>query len=850
MTYKQHIKSILKRAPKTGWACLSVLVFAIIFSSCNINKHLKENEFLLQKNTIKENGTKIDNSDLEAFIRQKPNRKFLKTVRFKLWLYYQVDQQKMLQKKEKRDLKYDKINAKRVARTNRKNEKRIAKGKSSRIPNLKNKEKATFRESILEAGEPPVILDSSLSKITKNQLQKFVFSKGYFDSYVRDSLVLDVKNKRAKMFYFISKSEPYYIKSINYKIDDPLIEYFILNDTTSTLIKRNTVYDEEVLQKERLRITESQLNNGYFYFAQEYVHYLADTNLAGQNVNLTIGVKMFSRSYSEANDSIVYINHPRFYIENVYIIPEAIPDFRGKPNDTYLKDTTEYNGLKILHNRRLLFHEKDLTRDITVAPGQLYQQNLSEETYRGLTSLKVFKSVFIQYIKNPLFLDKLDCYIVCSPVVKQSLTIETEGNYTSGNYGIAGSVVFQNKNAFRGAELVELRLKGSVIAQKQFNTTESESVSNIEEVRNTFNTIQFGPELNFYFPRPLFPFTLFYYKKDAKEKRYFTQPKTVLSLSMNYQSSLLFYRTISTVSYGFRFNNTKALFFYDVIPFEVYVVNAKLSSSYQNSLNVLNDHFLLNSFQDHITTLSKVSVTYNNQSISKKRNLMYLKMTLSSSGNILRGLYSATDQPMDAQGRYLIQNIPFSQFVKIDADYRFYFKIRKFEKIVFRLAGGYGRPLKNLTSLPYEQSFFGGGPNSNRAWRARTLGPGSYAQPSDETARYDKIGNIQIESNVEYRFHIFKSIFGAWFVDAGNIWLSYNDPKKPNGQFKVNKFYKEIAIGSGLGIRYDFSFFVLRLDAAIRLHDPQFAEGKRWILGTQTLRQTSIYTNFGIGYPF
>jgi outer membrane protein assembly factor BamA len=847
LTCKQHIKSILNHIQKTGWVCLCFLLFTIIFSSCNINKHLKENEFLLQKNTIKENGTHIDNSDLEAFIRQKPNRRFLKTIRFKLWLYYQVDQQKMLQKKEKRDLKYDKINAKRIARITQKNEKRIAKGKPAKIPNLKNKEKATFRESLLEAGEPPVILDSSLTKITKNQLQKFVFSKGYFDSNVRDSLVLDMKNKRAKIFYFISKSEPYFIRRINYKIEDPLIEYFILNDTLSTLVKRNTIYDEEVFQKERERITESQLNNGYFYFAPEYVYYLADTNLTGQNVNLTIGVKMYSRAYTETNDSLVYINHPRFYIENVYIIPEAIPDFRGRPNDIYMKDTILYNGLKILHNNGLLFRKKDLTRDISIAPGQLYQQNLAEETYRGLTSLKVFRSVFIQYIKNPNFSDKLDCYIVCQPVVKQALTIETEGTNTSGNLGIAGSIVFQNKNAFRGAELVELKLKGSLIAQKQFNTTET--ATNINDVQNTFNTVQFGPELNFYFPRPLFPFTLFYYKKDASEKRYFTQPKTVLNLSVNYQSSQLFYRTISSVSYGFRFNNTKALFFYDIIPFEAYVVNAKLSGSYQNILNERNDHFLLNSFQDHITTLSKVSVTYNNQSISKKRNLMYLRMSLSSSGNILRGLYSATDQPKDSQGRYLIQDIPFSQFVKIDADYRFYFKLRKFEKIVFRLAGGYGKPLKNLTSLPYEQSFFGGGPNSNRAWRARTLGPGSYAQPDSVTARYDKIGNIQIESNLEYRFHIFKSMYGAWFVDAGNIWLSYNDPNKPNGQFKVDKFYKEIAIGSGVGLRYDFSFFVLRLDGAMRVRDPQYAENKRWVFGKQTIRESAVL-NFGIGYPF
>jgi len=846
LTYLQDIKRFLKYSLKTTWVRICFLLTLVILNSCSINKHLKENEYLLTKNTIKQNGTNIDHAELEAFVRQKPNRKILKLVRFNLWLYNQVDKQKMLKKKEKRDARFDRINEKRIEKNSIRNKKRLAKGKSAKQPNLKNKEKPTFRESILEAGEPPVLLDTFLTKITKNQLQKFVFSKGYFNSKVRDSLFLDVKNKRAKTYYFITKSEPYTIQNINYKIDDPLIEYFILNDSVSSLVKHQAFYDEDVLQKERERITESQLNNGFFYFASEYVNYLVDTNLTGQKVNLTIGIKMYSKPYSETNDSLVYVNHPRFYIENVYVIPEVIADFKGKANDAYMKDTLEYNGLKILHNNKLLFNKKDLTRDISISPGQLYQQNFAEETYKGLSALKVFKSVYVQYVKNPYYSDKLDCYIVCQPVVKQAVTIETEGTNTSGNLGVAGSLVFQNKNAFRGAELVELKLKGSLTAQKQFNTTQT---ANINNVQSTFNTVQFGPELSINFPKPLFPFTLFYFKKDANEKRYFSQPKTILNLSVNYQSRPEFNRTISNISYGFKFKNSKGLFSYDVIPLEAYIVKAKLFGNFQSDLIKLNDFYLLNSFQDHITTLSKVSATFNNQGVAKKRNLMYLRMSISSSGNILRGLYSVTNQPKDAQGRYLIQNVPFSQFVKIDVDYRFYFKIRKQSKFVYRLAGGVGKPLKNLTSLPYEQSFFGGGPNSNRAWRARTLGPGSYAQPDSINSRYDKIGDIQIESNIEYRFHIFKSFFGAWFVDAGNIWLSHKDPNKPNGEFKLDEFYKEVAVGSGFGLRYDFSFFVLRLDGAMRVHDPHYAKGHRWVIGKQTLRESAIL-NFGIGYPF
>jgi outer membrane protein assembly factor BamA len=823
--------------------CLFVLIFN---SSCNINKHLAENEYLVEKNTISKNGTSLEKSEIEAFIRQKPNRKILKLFRFNLWLYNQVNQQKMLAYKEKRNLRYDKINEKRLAKNAAKNEKRVAKGKTAKLPKLKNKEKPTFRESILEAGEAPVILEPSLTNITLNQMQQFVYSNGYFDSKVQDSIVLNKKHKRAKVYYNISKSTPYSIQSLSYKIEDPLLEQFIFNDTITSLIKRGAVYNETILQKERDRITNNLLNNGFYFFASDYVKYLVDTNLTGNNVRLTLVINKYPEPYNASSDSLVYRNHPRFYLQNIYVIPETIPEFRGKASDIYMKDTTQYNGITFLHNNKLLFKRKDISRCLSVETGQLYQQDLAEETYRELTGLKVFKTVFLQYVKNPYYSDKLDCYIVCQPVVKQAISVEVEGTNTSGNLGVAGNIVFQNKNAFKGAELVELKLKGSLTAQKALNTVEpSADLTNIQKI---FNTFQFGPELSIYFPKPLFPFTLFYYKKNEKEKRFFSQPKTILNASLNYQSSQLFTRTIANVSYGFRFTNSKGLLTYDIIPLEAYTVKAQLTDAYQTTLYSSKDYFLLNAFQDHLTTLSKLSATYNNQNVPKKNTLTYLKVTLSSSGSILRGFYNVTEQPKDSLGRYKLFSIPFSQFVKAEIDYRLYFKIRKLDKLVYRFAGGIGKPLANLSVLPYEQSFFSGGPNGIRAWRARTLGPGSY-DPSNSTARYDKIGDVQLESNLEYRFHIFRSFYGAWFVDAGNVWTLNKDPNKPNGNLDASRFYKEIAIGSGFGIRYDFSFFVLRLDAAVRIRDPQYAENNRWTFDKHPIRNTTIL-NFGIGYPF
>jgi outer membrane translocation and assembly module TamA len=844
---KRHviIKKIRFRR-QNSFALFGFGILLFVLSSCSVKKYLKNDEFLVERNVIDHQNLKIDHGELNSFIRQKPNRKILKLVPFNLWLYFQIDQQKMIQFREQRDLKYDRINLKRIEKNNIKNEKRKRKGKVLKSPKLKSKDKLTLRESILDAGEAPVLLDTFITNITVNQLNKFVFSRGYYNSSVRDSIVYNKRRKTATVFYHISASKPYFINDINYKFEDPLMEYFILNDTTESLIKRNTIYNEDILQKERERISERQLNNGYFLFAPEYIYFEVDTNLSGKEINLTIGLKKFIDPMIKNTDTVIYKSHPRFYIENVFVVPEFVPDFNGKINDIYCKDTTFYNDIKIIHNESLKIKKKDLLRDVTVSPGQLYQQNLSENTFKGLSSLNVFRNVFIQYVPNPTFPDRLDCYILCQPKVKQALSFQTEGTNTSGNLGIAGSLVFQNKNTFKGAEQLELKLKGSIAAQRQFNA--DQTADEIKDVQSTFNTIEFGPELNLFVPRPLFPFTLFYYKKDAFEKRYFSQPKTIFHLSTNFQRRQEFSRTIYNLSYGFKFSNSKGLFNYEILPIETYMVKAQLYGNFRNDLFALNDFFLLNSFIDHITTLSRISVGYNNQRIKNKKLLMYLKMNLSSSGNILRGAYSLANQPKDSLGRYQISNIPFSQFVKIEGDYRFYLKIRKLGQVVWRIAGGFGKPLDNLSVLPYEQSFFGGGPNGVRAWRARTLGPGGFDQSLTST-RFDKIGNIQLESNFEYRFHLFKSFYGAWFVDAGNIWTSYTDPQKPNGKFQSSEFYKEIAIGSGFGLRYDFSFFILRFDLAVRVRDPQYAENDRWMFDKQPIRKTTIL-NFGIGYPF
>jgi outer membrane protein assembly factor BamA len=605
-------------------------------------------------------------------------------------------------------------------------------------------------------------------------------------------------------------------------------------------------FDADKLQAERQRLTDLALNNGYFRFENAYLDYNVDTAQANQSAAVTLRLKKYAVEAGSDSDSLIYTEHPRFTMKNVYVITEPIA---GPVRDYYFKDTitSSKKKIKFLLNKPLAYRRKIISSNTDIYPGQYYRKDTATQTYKQLLGLGIFRNVTIQFFPHEGSTNLLDCYIVCNPLLKQSMTAETEGINTSGNLGIDGNIVYQNRNFFKGGELIELKLQAAIIAQKQLtpDTSKIKGVDDnaLQKARNSFNTIQFGPELSFSVPRAFFPFSLLPFRKDQ-------QPRTYVKTSLNYQLRPEFSRVISTLDYGFSFKTMNRQLRHDFIPFEVYIVRANLTQKFKDNLDSLNDAFLKNSFQDHITTVTKYALTYTSKenTITGKRTAYFARLNLQSAGSVARALFKATDQPQDSLGRYHMFGIPFAQFLKTDIDVRMYVPVRKRSRIVYRIAAGIGKPLANLNVLPYEQSFFSGGPNSVRAWRARTLGPGGY-DPRGSSARFDKIGDILLEGNFEYRFHIIRSFFGAMFVDAGNIWRLQPDESKPGGEFKGSTFFDQIAMGGGFGIRWDLTFFVLRVDLAMPLHDPKFSPGpSRWVLDKKPYEYT--VANFGIGYPF
>lgn len=815
--------------------CL-IIALPLLFFSCNPTRKLKEGERFLVNNYIIDKDTKLDVKDVESFIKQKPNRKIFKVFRFHLWLHNLVNEERLAQKKISRDKKIES-----------RNKKRIAKGKRPQ-----SGRRQLIGEWLLEIGESPVIYDSLLSKKSAAQIKLFLNSKGYFISSVRDSVYL-MQKKRASVYYKIKAAPPYHIYSLDYVIPDELIKYYALADTSNCLIKRGNNYDVDILQKERERITNQLNNNGYYLFTKDYIHYKVDTTLANNQVSLTLSIKNFTQKLSESSDSLIEKPHQRFYINNVYIQP----DFISKKSDPLQKDTIKVGDYYILHNNKLRYKKRVLLNAVFIRKGELYQAQNSSDTYKKLSELKAFKSINIYF--NRTAEDLLDCHIQLSPILKQSFTIETQGKNTTGNLGVEGSFVYQNRNVFRGAEVLELKLKAGAEAQPSLNNNATNQ-SNIDLTKpvKQFNTIEIGPEANLYVPRFLLPFKVKFSKQ--------SNPKTIFTSSYIYQRRPDYTRYLTNLSFGYTWKESSNKR-HVINPLVITFVKVNLDSLFNQYLNEnVYDQYIRNSFINHLSTSTRYTFTYNEQDIKKLENFPFLKVNAESSGNLLRGAYDLINSVKpntfvkDTEGRYQLAGIPYSQYLRTDVDYRYYFNTNEINKVVLRIAAGIGVPLINFTSLPYERRFFSGGSNGIRAWRSRTLGPGSYMD--SKQAGYDQFGDGQLEGNLEYRFKLFKMLHGAVFVDAGNTWLRKPDPTRLGGDFKLDRFYKEIAIGTGLGVRGDFNFFILRLDVGIKVRDPQFTEKERWVIehwfdknwkkDYREKHSRGYFTvfNIGIGYPF
>lgn len=767
---------------RSRYFLILALTTSLLFS-CKVTRNVPEGKYLLEANSVKPIPRGIDSDELKSVIRQKPNRKLLMFWRFYLNVY--------------------------------------------NFASLFKDSKATrwLKEKV---GEEPVLADPVLTEKTREQIQAYLKSKGFFHAVVTDTT--RYHKKKAFVDYKINEGAAYRIEKIEYAIEDSLLRVLTKLDTVHSLVHTGDRYDQDKLDAQRDVLTNLFKQNGYYNFFRDYIHYEADTGKGNSHVRLTIGIKQVK--IKDAKDSVIEISHPRFRISSIIVRVT-----RGIQGEEFT-DTTRYRDILIVHHGPLKVLPAVIANKIFIEKGEVYNIKDAEDTYRKLNGLKVFRFINIQFTPetSDRSLNELNCIISLSTAPKQSFSIESRGTQTEASLGIEGNLTYRNKNLFKGAELFELKLKGALEAQKLVAKEENESA--VEEVV-PFNTIELGPEASFSVPRFLIPFNR------NRESR-IANPLTSFSSAYNYQKREDYTRTILNFSFGYNWNET-VYKKHIVTVGDVNLVKVYRSAAFEEYLLNTGDVLIRNSYKDQLIPSSRYSFIYNDQGKEGKRHFSYFRSNIEFAGNLLSSLSNVFDYEVDEENKYRVFNIRFAQYVRTDVDFRKYYHFNDFSSVVVRAAAGIGKPYGNSgKSLPFVRSFFGGGTSDLRAWRIRELGPGSL--PDSLRTRIEQTGDVKLTANLEYRFDIYKYLKAALFYDIGNIWLLEDDPNRPGGKFEADRFYKELAMGTGLGFRFDFSFFIIRIDVGVPVKDPGFPEGQRFRLPKTQFND--VVLNLGIGYPF
>lgn len=698
--------------------------------------------------------------------------------------------------------------------------------------NLSSKEREN--DWFKRIGEAPVIYEEYQTQRTIDQMNVYLRNKGYYNAVILDSLAYNPRKPKVDQLYRVIAGKPYTIRKLSYNIADVEIKNLVINDSVNQLIKENRIFDVDVLNAERNRIARMLKNKGYYQFSEDFISYVADSTLYRKQVDLVVKI---DDAHPETN---TFEPHIKFRV-NKFVVNSNFTPAHVESKTVVLPDTISEGKYSFLYQGKPNY-KPILFKDLNRIPDSTYfcLENV-EKTYRALNRLRQFKVININFSKTDSVQVRgegmLDCNFQLSPLPRQGISVDIEGTNSSGNFGVAGNINVQHRNVFRGAEVFDFQIKGAMERQQTVSGS-----NNLD-----FNTREFGLETGLTFPKFLSPLV---------SNRYFgfQIPQTKLSIGYNYQHRPDYTRTISNLRFGYYWKSsefvTQTL---NVLDFNF----VKLSEFNQDFINSIKDFYIKSSFTDHLISATNYSRVFNNQNLNRTGDYQYLKINLESAGNLL-GLYSglinknkstSVDTETNEQVSYYeILRTRFAQYLKSDFEYRYNHQVDKYNSVVGRAFIGIGIPYGNLDVLPFEKKYFTGGANGIRAWQVRTLGPGSFAAPL--TSYPNQLSDIKLEGNLEYRFPLLSWVEGALFIDAGNIWAINSKDNREGAVFKINNFYNQIAVGTGCGMRFDFEYFLFRLDLGMKLRDPSLEEGRRWIPGNYKINGDTFNLSFAIGYPF
>lgn len=688
--------------------------------------------------------------------------------------------------------------------------------------------KTKLKKWYKKRGEAPVLISDVKPAVTSAIIDAKLFNVGIFKSYTESKIV--EKKQTAKVIYISHVHKPYTVSELSYAISDDSISQIILTKKEESLIKPGKDYNLLTLENERTRIDTALKNHGYFYFNPDYLLFKADTSAVNHTISLKLTLK----------DSIPQ-NALRIYRINNVIIDEnySLNEDVGRVGRSVArsKDTIKYLDYLFLSQDSLMkIKPGAILRSVYLKKNEIYSRQNHNITLNRLMSMGNFKFVQVKFSESDTITPGfLDAAILMTPMPIHTFRAELDLVSKSNNFtGPKMNLSLLNRNTFGGAELLNLSLAGSFEAQF--------SGANKNQYSYSWN-----PQIALTFPRFIVPF-----KMERTRSLYI--PKTEISFSYNFQRRVNYFdmQTFQFI-YGFKWKENIRTE-HELNPLNVsYTSIGNQSPAFIELL--AGNPYLKKSYEEHFIAGGNYSFTYNEQVVQGKKMQYFFQSTAETAGNILSLIKLVSgENPSSANPSKLIGSI-YSQYAKFSIDARGYYNFRDKNMLAFRFFAGVARPFGNSSIIPYSKQFFSGGPNSIRAFQFNSVGPGTYFQDVNKNVFLQLGGDIKLEMNGEYRFNIYRFLKGAMFLDAGNVWLEKSSPANIGSPFLLSTFMKELAVGTGIGLRFDVSFFILRFDLAMPLRKPWLDENHRWVIdqidfASSSWRGQNLILNIAIGYPF
>lgn len=851
------MKDLLK---KIFFICLVVY----ICSSCNAVKRVADSDHLLVENSFIVNGKSNTSEALSKLSFQNKNTTIF-GFPLRLHIYNLA--------RPNKDSIFEAWLSKRPKRKQR----LINKFSKKQLNQIK-KSSLGLNGWLKKTGEAPSILDSLRIKKTKLNLERYYFSKGWFDRKI-DYTVDTLGNKRATLSYNIETGQPYNIRNISKEIKTPILDTLYEKVKTESAIIKEKQFDIVDFKEERNRLTSHFRNSGVYHFSQDYVSFENDTINTNHNVDVKINIP---NRVIRTQDSTTREPFKIYRIKEVNIFTDA--SFKNRSNSTP-KKTATFNNFNFYNYNTLKYRPKAITNSVLINQGDLYSDLDKTRTYSYLSQLNAFKYPNIEYVENVLD-TTLTANIYLTPRKKYGLSFDV--NVSQSNIqkiGFSFSTGLVIRNIFRGAETLEISALGAIGASKDGAKSEDQF----------FDINELGADIKLNIPRLFFPFNTEkiipkYMSPTTQLSTGFTSQKNIgldkrtLNGRLSYNwfpkkttnntldlLNLQYVRNLNPGNYFNVYQNsfnrleTIAIDSYST-PTEYIISNPDGSSSLDISRaddfieTVSSDaNFLVSNpseyqtvrnirerknrlIQNNFILASNFTLTKDSRENNFDSDFSIFRLKLELAGNLLNGAADLLDLKKNENGEFEVNDVAFSQYAKTEIDYIKLWNLGRSNVLALRSFVGIALPIGNSKTIPFSKSFFAGGANDNRAWTAYNLGPGR----SDNNNEFNE-ANLKIAFSLEHRYNLFGNLNGAFFVDAGNIWNVLDDVENPKATFDSFDSLKDIAVGAGIGLRYDFGFFILRLDTGFKAYNPTYSINNRWL---KDFNFSNAVYNFGINYPF